>query len=215
MDIHINVISNGSSTVTVSNVQLENMGTWSRDHDAYQRTGFREYTTPGQEFSDVLTGTTYIDSSMNIEEVNLSINASGTFFSINEGVGRNSTSKGDISVISFLSRRSKSQLIQDIKSAYSLEVQSDYSFDFVLRGGYSGYLTTAHVFGAGVTGDVVFRYNHENKTTTLIDILNIEGGTVYPVSNSSTVSFYMRPFLNYINSWTSLNKFKVYPYGTF
>ena len=139
------------------------------------------------------------------------------YYSMNEGTGYNSGYTYDVTPENFKFVRSTNQILEDLKSSYSLEIDSaDVSFDFSFDAGYEGYLSSPSVFDTNIIGTLNCRYNHLTNEVEFISFELESTETVYSMTQRSTGNFYFKPWIGYMNN-TNMGIFsgiRIYGYGT-
>lgn len=218
LSIVLRPISDRIDTITVSNVPLTFQSVWPHDTNGHQRTGWKgPYNSTDTDIPTVIVDSSFT-SSTGIEDVDATIYKEDCiYYRLNEGTEYNSGYIYDVTIENFNSVRSNSQILEDLKSSFSLEIDSaDVSFDFSFDAGYYGYLTPPSIYGVTFIGTLNCRYNHLTGEVEFISFELESMEEVYSVTSMSTGDFYFKPWIGHMSNSNMgiFSGIKIYGYGT-
>ena len=139
------------------------------------------------------------------------------YYFLNEGTEYNSGYVYDVTIQDFNSVRSNSQILEDLRSSFSIEIDSaDVSFDFSFEAGYEGYISSPSIFNVSIDGTLNCRYNHLTNEVEFISFKLESIEQVYSVTSRSTGDFYFKPTIGGVPTGLSgiFNRINIYGYGT-
>lgn len=139
------------------------------------------------------------------------------YYTMNEGTDYKSGYRYDVTAANINSVRSNSQILEDFRNSYSIEIDSaDVSFDFSFGAGYEGYLSSPSIYSVLITGTLNCRYNHLTNEVEFISFKIDYNEQVYSMTQRSTGTFYFKPWIGNVPTIISgiFSRIKIYEYET-
>ena len=138
LSIVLKPMSDRIDTITVSNVPLTNESSWLTTLNGRQITGWSGPYNSNRTVTPTVNVDSSFTSSTGIADVDVTISTEDcVYYTMNEGTDYKSGYRYDVTAANINSVRSNSQILEDFRNSYSIEIDSaDVSFDFSFGAGY-------------------------------------------------------------------------------